>query len=374
METQTNACTAKLIEPVSKNTALPIFAAAFLTMNHIEKGNLSDQIKLLILPADQHIAPIEQFVDDIKTAVTSSTNKAIVTFGIQPTAASPHYGYIHPRKSGTTSPLYPVQEFLEKPDQAAAEQMLKKGTHLWNSGMFLTTPQHLLEEAERHAPDLTAKAKQALAEAKRNETSIVLCPKAMQDASNLSFDHAVMEKTEQAYVMSASFDWSDIGSWPAVWALGDKDQHNTTSKGEVKCENVGNSLIYNTSNKLVRAQNLDNITLAVTDEGVLLCPLNTPPSENHSWGQSNTVMENESYSLKELVINPNQKVEVEVPQGTFVQWTITKGRADITQAGKTTTARAPHSVTSQAGEKLRLQTKSGTTVRLLKLAIPQGQG
>ena len=373
-ETVTNEFTAMLIEPVSRNTALPIFVAALLAMDHIEKGRLSDHIKLLILPADQHISPIEQFVDDIKTAAASSSNEAIITFGIKPSSASPHYGYIQPIKTRTTCPLYPVQEFLEKPDQATAEQLVKNGNHLWNSGIFLTTPQHVLQEAEQHAPNMLVQAKQALDKANRNEKTISLCQRAMQDASNLSFDHAVMEKTEQAFVMPASFDWSDIGSWSALWTLGDKDEHNTTSKGEVIYENVSNSLIYNTSRKPVRAQDLDNITLAVTDDGVVLCPLNTPQSEKHDWGQSKTVFANEIYSLKELVINPNQTVEVETPQNTSIQWTVIKGRAEVSLGNKTTTIQAPASIASQRGEKLCLKTNKENTIRVLKLAITQAQG
>ena len=46
----------------------------------------------------------------------------------------------------------PIKRFVEKPDQATAEQFLATGRFTWNSGMFLFRASAMLAELERLVP------------------------------------------------------------------------------------------------------------------------------------------------------------------------------------------------------------------------------
>ena len=43
-----------------------------------------------------------------------------------------------------------------------------------------------------------------------------------------------MEKTRDAVVVPATFGWSDVGSWSALWELGAKDALGNVSQGDVQ--------------------------------------------------------------------------------------------------------------------------------------------
>src|SRR5207302_9761958 len=106
-----------------------------------------------------------------------------------------------------------VAQFVEKPDRATAETLLKDGNYFWNSGMFLLSPESYLEELSVHAPDVLQTAAQALRHAKRDLDFLRLDSEAFGRIRSISIDYAVMERTQNAAVVPASMGWSDIGSW-----------------------------------------------------------------------------------------------------------------------------------------------------------------
>ena len=62
---------------------------------------------------------------------------------------------------------------------------------------------------------------------------------AFETAPKKSVDYALMEKTELASVVPASFGWSDVGNWASVWEASPHDE-----KG-----NVANIAIYDVRDK-----------------------------------------------------------------------------------------------------------------------------
>ncbi|MFM0874846.1 sugar phosphate nucleotidyltransferase, partial [Klebsiella pneumoniae] len=57
-----------------------------------------------------------------------------------------------------------VARFVEKPDQATAQSYLDSGKYLWNAGMFCFQAATVLQELERHAPEVLIAARAALAD------------------------------------------------------------------------------------------------------------------------------------------------------------------------------------------------------------------
>ena len=130
-----------LLEPVGRNTAPAIAAAAFNVIQQKREG----KAVLLVLSADHLIKDIKAFHKAINIAIECAKHEKIVTFGIVPTEANIGYGYIKTSKSEKNG-AFKVESFIEKPNQITAKKFLEKDNYFWNSGMFVFQPHVLINE------------------------------------------------------------------------------------------------------------------------------------------------------------------------------------------------------------------------------------
>jgi mannose-1-phosphate guanylyltransferase / mannose-6-phosphate isomerase len=149
-----------VLEPVARNTAPAVAAAAAIL------AAKDPDALMLVLPSDHLIEDVVMFRAAIKSAADAATDGALVTFGIKPTRAETGYGCIAAGdRLGTREGVFKVQSFVEKPDQATAEDYLAKGTYYWNSGMFLFSAAVFLEECAAFEPEIRKGAEDAVAKA-----------------------------------------------------------------------------------------------------------------------------------------------------------------------------------------------------------------
>nr|WP_235530809.1 heavy metal sensor histidine kinase [Pseudomonas aeruginosa] len=145
-----------LLEPMGRNTAPAIAAAALHVQEHF-----GDQAQLLILPADHLIRDEQAFAAAVAEARGLAAQGYLVTFGITPERAETGFGYIE--QGAPLGNGFRVARFVEKPDQATAQSYLDSGKYLWNAGMFCFQAATVLQELERHAPEVLIAARAALA-------------------------------------------------------------------------------------------------------------------------------------------------------------------------------------------------------------------
>src|SRR5690554_6824322 len=119
-----------LLEPVARNTAVAIAAAAA----YAEQKFGPDAV-LHVLPSDHDIAADDGYWSAVRQAADAANAGQLVTFGILPNHPETGFGYI---KADATvgAGIRPVERFVEKPDIERATQMLADGGYFWNSGMF----------------------------------------------------------------------------------------------------------------------------------------------------------------------------------------------------------------------------------------------
>jgi mannose-1-phosphate guanylyltransferase/mannose-6-phosphate isomerase len=177
-----------LTEPDSKNTAPAIMLAA-----QYIKENFDEETLMWILPSDHTINDNQTLKQSLKKAILLALQNQIVTFGIKPQWPETGYGYIKAQNNS-------VEIFTEKPDLKTAKKYLQLGDYFWNSGMFLATCSLIIEEIDKHTPDL------------------------LKSGQSISFDKAVMEKTDKAVTIKCDLGWSDVGSWRSLWRLKNKKQ------------------------------------------------------------------------------------------------------------------------------------------------------
>ena len=102
----------------------------------------------------------------------------------------------------------------------------------------------------------------------QNETEFI--QQNYQNAENVSIDYAVMEKATNVYVLPATFDWNDLGTWGSLHEKLDKDDNNNTVvNATVILENASNNIIRSEAKKLVVVDGLDDYII-VDNENVLM--------------------------------------------------------------------------------------------------------
>ena len=255
-----------VLEPVARSTAPAACTAALLVAER------DPQALLLLLPSDHFIADETGFRLAVRRAAEAAAQGRIVTFGAQPDRPETGYGYIQ-RGTGLTGceGAFDITRFVEKPDLDTAKGYLSAGDFLWNSGMFLSAAGLLLEEMGRHAPEILEACEAALGGAEADSDFLRLEEKAFAGQPDLSFDHAVMERTERGAVMPIDIGWSDIGTWEALYQVADKDRQGNAIQGDVIVVESQGCYLHSTSVPIA-ALGLDGIVVVSTPEALLVCP------------------------------------------------------------------------------------------------------
>ena len=145
------------------------------------------------------------------------------------------------------SEVYAVDRFVEKPDAATAQRYLDSGDYYWNSGMFMFRASAFLAELERLAPAMLAACQQALSAGRADRDFLWLSRSAFTACPKDSIDYAVMEKTDHAVVMPLTVGWNDVGSWSALWDVGERDADGNISRGDVISVDTHDSYVDATS-------------------------------------------------------------------------------------------------------------------------------
>lgn len=201
-----------ILEPCARNTAPAIALAALLC----------GEAPMLVMPSDHVIRDDAAFRDAIDRALPLVRDGWLVTFGITPSGPETGYGYIRLGEA-LADGVHRVDRFVEKPDRETAQAMLDAGGHAWNGGIFLFRGDVFLEELQRHAPAILDAARAAIAAAGRSGVRISPQEEAFAASPSDSIDYAVMEKADRVAVVPVDMGWSDVGSWDALYDLGDRD-------------------------------------------------------------------------------------------------------------------------------------------------------
>ena len=201
-----------ILEPEAKNTAA-VAAIAAQAVKQIG-GDLA-----LLLPSDSNIGAPDKFREAVSDATEIAVQGWITTFGIQPDRPETGYGYI---KAGERLGLnaYKIEQFVEKPNSGTAKTYLDKGDYTWNAGIFYFSPDAMMMEMQRHAPNIFQAASEAYKKATRKGQNKILDANIFSQCQAISVDYAVMEKTDRAAIFGpVSCNWSDVGSWRTLAAL-----------------------------------------------------------------------------------------------------------------------------------------------------------
>ena len=214
-----------ILEPLVRNTAPAI------TLGALEATKHDPDALLLVLPADHIIQHPEHFISAVRQTIPLAQGGWLLSFGIHPTHAETGFGYIK-RGMSVGQGAYRIEHFVEKPDLETARDYLASGNYNWNSGMFLFRARCYLEELAQHAPSMLQAVRAAYANAQVDQDFIRVPEEAFSRVEANSIDYTVMEKTSRAAMIPICCGWSDIGSWSALWQVGEHDHQANLCQGD----------------------------------------------------------------------------------------------------------------------------------------------
>ena len=256
-----------IAEPAKRDTA----AAVALGAGWVAARDHS--ATMLALPADHVIADRAAFQETMKTAAAAAEETgALITIGIKPTWACPGFGYIEQgepvrlRSDGKIA-VHRVVRFREKPNVDLAESFLRKGNFRWNAGMFVWSVPTVLSEFNRHAPELA----DFISQVRSPKDLDKILHERFAKLPRISFDYAIMEKTEHVLVVEASFDWDDVGSWQAVAHYFKKDEHGNAANGALTALDSTDNIIFNDGETTIALLGVHNLIVVRTGDAILIC-------------------------------------------------------------------------------------------------------
>jgi mannose-1-phosphate guanylyltransferase len=252
-----------LLEPAMRNTAPCILYASL----KIQKQN--PEALMVVAPSDHWIEDEDEFSRNLQQCFDfCQKENALMTLGIQPTFPNTGFGYIEFDKSDSKS-IKKVNQFREKPDYETAKSFLQAGNFLWNGGIFIWSVKAITEAFEKFQPKMNALFQKGIESYNTlNEKEFI--DQNYANAENISIDYAVMEKAKNVYVLPATFDWNDLGTWGQLHEKLDKDENNNgVINAKVVMENASNNIVRSDANKIIVIDGLHDYII-VDKEGVLL--------------------------------------------------------------------------------------------------------
>ncbi|QEY73343.1 mannose-1-phosphate guanylyltransferase/mannose-6-phosphate isomerase [Pseudomonas denitrificans (nom. rej.)] len=334
-----------LLEPFGRNTAPAVAIAA---MKLMAEGR--DEL-LLILPADHVIEDQRAFQRALALATNAAEKGEMVLFGVPADRPETGYGYIKSGdERGLPDGVIRVERFVEKPDEARAQQFVEEGGYFWNSGMFLFRASRFLEELKKHDADIYDTCLLALERSQHDGDLINIDAATFECCPDNSIDYAVMEKTRRACVVPLAAGWNDVGSWSSIWEVHDKDADGNVTMGDVVVHDSHNCLVHG-NGKLVSVVGLEDIVVVETKDAMMIAhkdrvqdvkkvvnqldAAGRSETQNHCqvyrpWGSYDSVDMGGRFQVKHITVKPGARLSLQMHHHRAEHWIVVSGTAQVT--------------------------------------------
>jgi len=373
-----------LLEPVGRNTA-PAIALACMALDKEEM--------VLVTPSDHLIKDEKEYAKVLLQAKELAQENNLVTFGITPAFAETGFGYIESAEENS------VKAFHEKPDFETATSYLNAGNYYWNSGMFMFKAGMFLEELEKYSPEVFMACKSALGEAKEcaslgaQSNLIRIKHEAMLAIPEDSIDYAVMEKSKKVKVIPSDINWSDVGSFDALFEELPKDENNNTQSDKHIAINSKNNLIYG-QDKYIATIDVENLIIVDTGDALLVSKKgssqkvkkvvaelkkstqlhNIHLTGHRPWGTYTVLEDTPGYKIKRIEVKPGKRLSLQKHFHRNEHWIVVSGTATVTVGERIFLVRPNESTYIKMGEVHRLENNGKIPIVLIEAQVGEYTG
>lgn len=251
-----------IIEPEGRNTA-PCIALSTLVIRRYYKD-----ATMVVLPSDHLIKDEDKFREIILDGeeYLKENYRAILTLAMKPNRPETGYGYIKftdNKVDVNNNEVIKVEKFVEKPNLEVAKEYLENGSYLWNGGMFIWTVDNILTQIR----EFTSSTYEALKEIEVVEEGRLqeIINKNYKDTEAISVDYAILEKSNDIYVIPSDINWDDIGTWKSVERYKEKDIDDNILTDNVKVIESKSNMAINNEKKIVMIGIEDTMTVETDD-------------------------------------------------------------------------------------------------------------
>jgi mannose-1-phosphate guanylyltransferase / mannose-6-phosphate isomerase len=382
-----------LLEPCGRNTAPALTMAALFA----SESYLGEDPILVITPADQTIQDRDAFASALQKSVhvVNENPSTIAILGIIPTAPETGYGYIRRSDGKGKNDEYTVEEFVEKPDGTTAQEYLKAGRYLWNSGMFVLRASTWLSALKEFRADIFEASNLAWhgkAEDLSGGATFIRPGKTeFENIPSESIDYAVIEKCPRSHfpikMLELDAGWNDLGAWDAVWQVGKQDRDGNVVSGDAVLLNSKNSLVHANS-RLVTVVGVENLIVVETADAVLVADKkNSQEVKNivsqleaegrgekslhrkvsRPWGWYDSVDEGARFKVKRIQVKPGASLSLQMHHHRAEHWIVVKGEAEITNGDQVFTLKENQSTFIPKGQTHRLANRGVEPLEIIEV-------
>jgi mannose-1-phosphate guanylyltransferase/mannose-6-phosphate isomerase len=374
-----------LLEPVGRNTAPALTLAA---LQAIETHQ--DSI-LVVTPSDQTVQDRTAFTKSLHVAINAALEGSVVVLGIKPTKPDTGFGYIKKDILEDERQIFKVINFTEKPDLATVESYLKSGDYLWNSGMFVLRASVWIKAIQQFSPEIYKATVKSFNQKTYDDPFIRPDENLFKSILANSIDCAVIEKCPQSdfeiRMVELNAGWNDLGSWDAVWQLGDKDKDQNVTYGDTLLENTKNSLVY-ADHKLVSTVGINNLIVIETSDAILIADRNQSQQVkvivdklcsqkreervlhrkvSRPWGWYDSIDEGDNFKVKRIQVNPGASLSLQRHSKRAEHWVVVKGSAEVTCGDKVSVIYENQSTFIPLGETHRLSNPTDIPLEIIEV-------
>ncbi|MFG0673716.1 mannose-1-phosphate guanylyltransferase/mannose-6-phosphate isomerase [Delftia sp. WSY_7] len=341
-----------VLEPVGRNTAPALTLAALVA---------EPETVMLAMPVDHVIARLSDFHKAVAVAWQLAKDGAMVTFGITPSRPETGYGYIQ-KAEAVDCGAFAIRSFTEKPSRELAENYLRSGDYLWNSGLFMVRADQWLKAVAELQPQMLHACQASLIQSSQDMDFIRPHGELFASCPSKSIDYAVMEHLPGnkalgilASVVPMDAGWSDLGAWDSLWDALPRDACGNAHVGHTLAIDTHDSLLFSES-CLVTTVGVDNLIVVETPDAILVADkrrsqdvkkiatelkaqkrqLGTSRRKVHRpWGWYGSIDRGERFQVKRIVVNPGARLSLQMHYHRAEHWIVVKGTAEVTNGDKT---------------------------------------
>lgn len=333
-----------ILEPCGRDTCAAIALAVHAV--DVPKG-----ISMMVMPSDHLIKDDDSFHAAAEVCHRiAKDNGAIVTMGIEPDHPETGYGYLMAGAQLKTQNGYDLACFIEKPDAAKATELVQRDDVYWNAGLFVFQPNTVALELAKYQSKMDDLVRQAVASAECLGQQISPNEKLFSQVDPVSFDYGVMEHTDMAAVVPVSPNWSDLGSWTAIWETTERDENGNAHRGNVYSENASNNLVFS-DGPTVGVSDLTDVVVVANRDAILVTSrenaqgvkalvqdmsLNNEKvatkhcSEERPWGRFDSLDVGNMHQVKRIKVVPAGRLSLQYHHHRAEHWIVVSGIATVT--------------------------------------------
>ena len=245
-----------------------------------------------------------------------------------------------------------MASFREKPNPETAAAFLAAGRYLWNGGIFLFRVRDVIAAFEAHAPQLLEPCRAAVATGAQDLGLFRLGAEAFARAGAISFDYAVMEKAQKVAAVPLSCQWSDLGSWEALWQVSGPDTAGVATHGPAIAIDCSDSYLRSEEgNMQLVGLGLEGTVVVAMRDAVLVADKSRSqevkevvrvlrsaqiaqaddyPRFHRPWGWYETLCLDQRFQVKRIMVHPGGVLSLQSHHHRAEHWIVVSGTAEVT--------------------------------------------